>query len=863
MDLKRFLPQAVAIVLFALITAFFFSPLVFDGKRVRQGDITQFAGASKEIKDFREKTGEEALWTNSMFGGMPAYQISVQYPNNMMQYIQRGFMKIMPAPATFILLCMVGFYFLLLTFKVDPWLSIAGAIAFGLSSYFITLIPAGHNTKGFAIAYMAPVLMGVILTMRGRLLLGGAFTALALALEIYSNHLQITYYLMILVLLVGIGESIRLVKEKQVNYLFKAAGILVAAALLAVLPNITNLALTNEYGKASTRGQSEITLDDKEQKKTSGLPIEYATQWSYGKAETFTLLIPDFHGGASDAIDSYSPGATDDVDPQYKEYIGKGQAAYFGDVSFTSGPYYAGAIICFLFILGLFIVKDNIKWWLLAATVLAIMLAWGRHFMGFTEFFFYNVPGYNKFRAVSMILVVVQLTMPLLAMLAVREIVRNPGELKTQTGKRAFWISFALTGGIAFLVWIMPSTFVDTIRDRDVQGITRAVTEQGGGQDVVNDIVANLEIARLNIVSSDALRSFFFILLAAGLLYFYIRKPFGVLPLAGGLTLLVLIDMWGVGHRYISKDNYEKPKKNENAIALTEADKMILRDTSKHYRVANIATDTWQDGTTSFYHKSIGGYHGAKLKRVQELYEQVMAANLNQVGTALNMKQQMMERASKAPDSLRMMAQMQAQMQGDSVVDQTLSNLSAVNMLNTKYFIYNPAGGVLTNPHAAGNAWFVSEVKIVPDSDEELKAVKTFDPKKTAVVEKSFEAQLAGFKPQPDAKGTIRLLSYAPNHLVYESNSSVEQLAVFSEVYYEKGWKAFIDTKPVEHMRADFLLRALRVPSGRHTIEFKFEPDFYFTGEKIALAGSLMLLAFFAGAIFLDVRKRKNAKQAA
>lgn len=841
MNTKRYLPYAVAIVIFMIVTALFFAPVVFEGKRVNQGDVTHFNGVSKEIVDYRAKTGEEPLWTNSLFSGMPAYQISVLYPNNLVQYIQKTYLKIFPTPVAMILLCMVGFYFLLTTLKVDPWLAIAGAIAFGLSSYFIIIIPAGHNTQGFAIGYMAPVLMGVLITLRGRLFLGAAITAIALAMEIYSNHLQITYYLAMTIFVISIGEAIRLYKEGKMKYLLKAFGLLGIAAILAVLPNITNLMLTNEYGKESTRGQSEITVDAKEQTKTSGLPIEYATQWSYGIGETFTLLVPDFSGGASEPISSYNPKALDEVDGRFKESIG-GQSAYFGDVIFTSGPVYVGAIICFLFVLGLFIVKDKIKWWLLAATVLSIMLAWGRNFMGFTEFFFNHLPGYNKFRAVTMILVIAELTMPILAMLAVREIVVRAAEIKTQIKK--FYIAFAIVGGLSFLFYITPSSFVTPVSDTESSQIVSGVQKQGGTVQDSDQFISDLETARLAIVKSDALRSFFFILLAGGLLFFYIRKPFGVIPLALGLTLLMLVDMWGVSSRYISdekgKSNYEKPKKTENSFPQSAADQLILQDKALDYRVLNVATSTWQDASTSYWHKSIGGYHGAKLKRMQELYEQVMEGNVSAIQSGLQVST------------------------GDSIMREVLSHQSALNMLNTKYIIYNQEGGVLTNRFACGNAWFVPSIKMVANADEELAGVKSFSPRSTALIDKIFSGEIGEFKPKYDSTAVIVLKSYSPNDMKYNSTTASEQLAVFSEIYYEKGWNAYVDGKLTPHVRADFVLRAMKVPAGKHEIEFKFEPSAYYSGEKIAMAGSILLFLFVGGGIYMDRKKKKdNAKQAA
>jgi hypothetical protein len=505
-------------------------------------------------------------------------------------------------------------------------------------------------------------------------------------------------------------------------------------------------------------------------------------------------------------------------------------------VDFTSGPVYVGAIICFLFILGLFIVKDSIKWWLLAATILSILLAWGRNFMGLTEFFFDHIPGYNKFRSVTMILVIAELAMPILAMLTLRELVKNPAVIKSKM--KYFYISFALTGGIALLVYLTPGSFVSPVSDAESARILEDVQKNGGSPQIANEIQMNLENARLAIVQSDALRSFFLIFLAAGLLFLFIRKPFGMLPLAGGLTLLILIDMWGVSSRYISekKGDYEKATKTETEFEKTKADEMILQDPSPDYRVLNVAVQTWQDASTSYWHKSIGGYHGAKLKRMEELYEEVMEGNVRTVSSALQ----------KQPN--------------DSIMQQVLAHQPALNMMNTKYIIYNPEGGVLSNHSACGNAWFVHTINLVDNADEEMKKIKTFSPHSTAVVDKSFATEINGFTPKYDSTAKIELNSYAPNDLKYTSNTSSDQFAVFSEVYYDKGWNAYIDGKATPYVRADYLLRAMKVPAGKHEIEFKFEPSSYYTGEKIALAGSIALFLFIGGGIYLGRKKQKEAE---
>lgn len=836
---SKYIPYAVAVVLFVIITALFFKPLVIDGKLIRQGDIQHHEGMAKEIADFREKNNREPLWTNSMFGGMPAYQISVLYPSNYMNPLQKVISKItlIPFPVTAILLCMIGFYFLMITFKVDPWVSIAGAIAFGLTSYMITLVPAGHNSKMYAIAYMAPVVMGVLLTFRGRVWLGAGLTALALALEINANHLQITYYLLYVLLFIGIGENIRLILAKKWKELAIKDAVIGVAVMIAILPNIGNLWLTNEYGKYTTRGPSELTIDAAEHNKTKGLSIDYATQWCYTKSETMTLMVPDFMGGASEPIESYDPAALKKVDPIYKESIG-GQSAYFGDVIFTSGPYYVGAIICFLFVLAMFIVRDKIKWWLFAVTVLAIMLSWGHNFLGLTEFFFDYVPGYNKFRAVSMILVIVNLTLPILAMLALKELMDDPGRIKRDVKK--LYYAFGLTGGISLLIWVTPGSFVTTVNEDTEQRILAGVQQQGGTQEQAYDYMTELEIAREAIVKSDAGRSFLYILVAAVLLWFFVRKPFHTGILAGVLGLFITLDMWTASHRYIDESNYMKSKKKETTYPMTAADQVILQDKDPSYRVLNVAVDAWQDASTSYYHKSIGGYHGAKLKRIQELYEQVLS---QQISTLQN----------------SMRANLDGSPQGDSLIDLTLSQLGTINMFNTKYIIFNPDGGVLTNKSANGAAWFVDEVKLVPNADSEMVMVGRINTRTTAVVDKRFEEQLKGFVPKQDTNATIKLISHSPDKIEYESNSSVDQVAMFPEVYYPLGWNVTVDGQPSQYFCGDYIIRGMKVPAGKHKIVFEFHPDSYYTGEKVAMFGSILVFLALIGGIYMDIRSRKKS----
>lgn len=834
MNIKRYLPHIAAVCTFLLILIFFLNPVVFGGKQIKQHDVYEFSGGSKEIKDFREAhPGEEPLWTNAMFGGMPAYQISTLYPGNWIVDIQAGLLKIFATPVCALLLTMLGFYLLLISLQVNPWISIGAAVAFGLASYNIIILQAGHNTKAFAMAYMAPVLAGIFMTMRGKLLLGGAITAFALALEIASNHFQITYYLAILCLLIVAGEAFRLIRSKQIMELVKSSAVLIAAVGLAVLPNITNLYLTNEYGKETTRGRSELTIDaDGANKTEDGLSIAYATQWSYGIGESFTLLVPDFNGGASVPLDEYDKSAVKKADPRFRENIGYFRS-YFGSQPGTSGPVYVGAIFCFLFLLGLFIVKDSIKWWLLAATIISIAFSWGSNAPDLTEFLFHNFPGFNKFRAVSMILVIAGLTVPLLAALALRDIMKDP--LLLRNNMRSFWISFGVTGGLTLLIALTPTSFVTPVSDNEIAQIQDGYKKQNIPVEQSEEMITQLEIVRSAVVSSDAWRSFLFIFISAGLLYFYVRSPFNPLILAGVLLVLFTADMLTVGSRYLSqkKGHYEKRSSKSPVFVPSKSDELILQDKDPDYRVLNLSLDPWSDASTSYFHKSIGGYHGAKLKRIQELYEQAMRQDISDFSA----------RARTA--------------QSDSAIQQALAPQATLNMLNTRYIIAGEDGNVIRNNNACGNAWFVNSVRIVANADSEIVAVRNFNPRTTAIVDKRFEQQLNGWGFKSDSTASIRLISYAPNHLIYESNSVVEQLAVFSEIYYPSGWNAFVDGKPIEHFRADYVLRSMRIPAGKHTIEFKFEPAFYAKGNTIARVSSILLLLSLIGAIIVEVRKNR------
>lgn len=822
--LKEIAPYVAIIVIFILITLIYFHPLL-SGKKLNQGDIKNFKGMSKEIVDYREKTGEQTLWTNSMFGGMPAYQISVKYKSNLFKYIDDFFWLGLPRPANYVFLYFIGFFILMLVLRINPWLSLAGAIAFAFSSYFFIILEAGHNTKAHAIGYMAPVIAGIILTYRGKYILGGILTALFLALEIQANHPQITYYLAMVVVILGLFELYHSINEKRLTHFLKATGVLFLALFLAATTHFAYLWNTYEHGKKTIRGKSELTFN--KDNKTSGLDKDYATQWSYGIGETFSLMIPNIKGGATEALAS-NQDALEKVDNRFRKAIA-GQNHYWGNQPFTSGPVYAGAIVVFLFVLGLFIVKGRLKWILFTAVLLSILLSWGKNFMPLTDLFLDYLPGYNKFRAVSMILVIAELCIPVLAILALNEILKKPAVLKENRNK--FYIAFGLTGGLSLIFYLFPDAFFNFLSRQEIVQFNEYRKSAGPAQ--VNDFIENLEAARIAIFKSDAIRSFFYIAISAVLLWVYsmkkIKKEF-VIPI---FILLILTDMAFIVHRYINSDDYVRKTRMEVPYQPGRADKEILKDPALSYRVLNISLSTFNDASTSYFHKSIGGYHGAKLRRYQELIDYgiqpEMAAFIQRIND------------NPDPDN----------------VDKALRSSSVLNMLNTKYIIIDPSQRPLLNNYAMGNAWFVKDYVIVENADEEILGIESFDPENTAIINKEFTEYLKGYANGVDSNAQIKLVSYKPNELIYEFTSDKDQLVVFSEVFYRDGWKAFVDEKPTPHFRANYVLRAMVVPKGQHTIRFAFESEMYRTGEAVSLVASIILILLILGGVFFEIRKRR------
>jgi len=798
-------------VIFVALTLAYFTPLL-EGKKMEQSDVTHWKGMSKEIIDYRAKTGQEALWTNSMFGGMPAYQISVIYEGNLMRYVDQIFQLYLPHPAGLVFLYMIGFFLLLLVLGVDIWMAVAGAVAFAFSSYLFIIIEVGHVSKAHAIGYMAPVIAGIILTYRGKYLLGGALSALFLALELYTNHIQITYYLALVVLLLVISEFIFSLREKRLPGFVKASAVLAVAALLAVGPSFSSLWATYEYGKETIRGKSELTTE--KGNRTSGLDKDYATDWSYGIGETFSVLIPNARGGASSAklsenSASYKALVSNGIPEQTaKEYI-KGLPMYWGTQPSVAGPVYLGAIIMFLFVLAIFVVDKKYKWWLIAATILSVLLAWGRNFMPFTNFFLDYVPGYNKFRAVAMTLVIAEFCVPLFAILGLSK--AFSGEIDKKKMLKFLYYSFGITAGLSLLFAVGGSGFFSFIAPSDEQYKSY----------FPDWLISAMREDRASMLKSDAMRSFAFITLAAGLIWAVVSGKLKKQYAIAGLTLLFLVDGWAIDKRYLNNDSFVRKSVEATPFQPSQADIFIMKDVDPNFRVFNQTVNPFQDASTSYFHKSLGGYHGAKLRRYQEIIEHHLVKG----------------------------------------------NMSVFNMLNTKYFIMpdksnNNIPTMQINMQALGNAWFVNDVKMVNNADEELNALDSFIPEERAIVDKRFESMVKGHDVSRDSSATIKLTSYRPNELVYESNARKEQLAVFSEIYYAQGWNAYVDGKPAPYFRANYILRSMIVPAGKHNITFKFEPDAYYIGEKVSLASSILLLLAFAGSIgFLFVKKPKDQNQ--
>lgn len=818
--LKSIVPHAVAVLLFIVISLAYF-PSLLEGKKLKQHDILMHRGMSKEIADYRAKTGSEALWTNSMFGGMPAYQISVSYKNNIAQYLNGIIGLRLDPPAYFLFVSLLGFYILLCVLKLDPWLSFAGALAFGFSAYFFIIETAGHNSKAHAMSLMAPILAGVLLTFRGKYIIGGILTALFLALQLNANHLQISYYTFLIIIIFGIVEFYNTFKNKHLDSFFKASGSLTLALVIAIGINFSNLYLTYEYGKYSTRGKSELTNHAED--KTSGLDKSYIlNDYSYGISETFNLFIPNFLGGASGGAlttnsEVYKFFISQNYPPEQAKTYLKQMPLYWGDQRYTAGPVYIGAVVVFLFVLGLFAVKGPVKWWLVSATIFSIILAWGKNFQFVSDLFINYFPAYNKFRTVSMILVIAELTIPLLGILGLWKMFGNeiPNDKKLKYLRNATYIA----GGFALLFALLPGMFFNFSSSADA---SYKLPEQ---------MLDALRSDRKSLMQADAFRSLLFVLLSAGVIFAFVKNKLTLKVSCVAFSLLFLADLGFVGKRYLNSANFVSQHESAQPFSMSHADEIILQDKSQDYRVLNLATDPFNDASTSWFHKSIGGYHAAKMKRYQELIDFHLSKEIQEI--------EMLFRSKPTFQS----------------IDSLFSQLHVLDMLNTKYIIYNPEAAPLPNNKAYGNAWFCSKYQLVKNADEEILALKTIDPSKEAVIDQRFSQIINNINLKHDSAATINLASYEPNHITYKSTSINDQLAVFSEIYYEKGWNAYVDGKLTPHCRADYVLRAMVVPSGSHTIDFKFEPTTYAMGERISLISSILLVLLILGYLSVEGKK--------
>ncbi len=802
-------------ILFFIILAYAYMFPLLEGKDLATHDIQSHAGMSKELSDYREATGKEAIWTNSMFGGMPGYMISVIYSSNLLTFVQTKIMTLFH-PASMIILYLIGFYILLNSLKINRWLSIAGALAFGFSSYHLIILAAGHNSKAYAIGYLMIVIAGVLMAFRHNRTKGAILFSAGLSLEIMAGHPQITYYGSLALAVFGITELLSSIREKKVGGFLKTTGLLAAGALLALAVNFSYLYTSYEYSKKTIRGKSELTHNYENQ--TSGLDKDYAVQWSQGITETLTLLIPNFKGGSHSTnpdLNSESFKALQQNRVENPRQIINQVILYHGEKPFTAGPYYAGAIVLFLFVLGLFVVKGADKWWLVAATILSVVLAWGKYVMPLTSFLLDYLPLYNKFRAPEMTLTIALFTMPLLGFLALNRIFS--GQVEPTVFRKGLKWAFGITGGVTFLFAILPGMAGDFSAPFD-----RAYP------DWLLDAVHH---DRQSLLRADAFRSFIFITLAAGGLLLWQLKKIKAEMFFGGLAFLILADLWMVDKRYFNNDNFVTKREANAPFQATAADLEILKDTDLNYRVLPLQ-NPWADSRASYFHKNLGGYHAAKLRRYQEMIEHHFT-----------------------PEIEKMVNGLQSQQSEFEVFDQ----LNTLNMMNTRYIIYDLNSPPVRNPYASGNAWFVSQYEIVPDADAEIEALGELNPEIKAVIDKRFSDLVQGKNFTADLSALIRLTEYQPNKLVYQYNSATEQIAVFSEIYYHDGWRAFIDGEEKPHFRANYILRAMVLPAGNHTIEFRFDPDSYRFGNRVSLAGSLLLILLVLGYAIFEWRKTTKA----
>ena len=803
---QKALPHLVAVGLLIVISLAFFYPTL-QGKAIQQSDIVQYSGMAKERNDLRVSEKEESYWTNSAFVGMPTYQLGANYPYDFIKKIDKT-IRFLPRPADYLFLYFIGFYILLLAFKTDYRTAFLGAVAFGFSTYLIIILGVGHNAKAHAIGYFAPVLAGIVLVFNKKYLWGGLLTAFALALEINANHFQMTYYLMFLVLILGAFMFYKALQNKELKHFVRASVVLLSAVVLSLLSNATSLLATQEYAQWSTRGKSDLTISpDGSPKATTGLSKEYITEYSYGIAESLNLIVPRLFGGSNnealgESSQTYQFLVKQGVPPAQALQFANGLPTYWGNQPIVAAPAYIGAVVFFLFVLALFLLKGRIKWWLVAGSIISLLLSWGKNFNFLTDFMIEYFPLYNKFRAVSSIQVILELCVPLLAMLGLYQFSKN-----TQAeNKKPLRNSLYFCAGFVLILFVAKGFF-------DFIGATDALYEQYYGKDIVAMIVEE----RKALYTADVLRTTFFVLSTAIILWLFQYKKLPKVGMYGALLVLLLLDLGGVATRYVNSSSFVPAKQVAQPFQPTPADMKILKDDS-YFRVYEPEVGI-NGARTSYFHHSIGGYHAAKPKRLQELFDYQISKG----------------------------------------------NMDVLNMLNVKYVLLRNEEGLLQpmqNEDALGNAWFVEKIVTKSTDDQVMQYLSEFKPQKEAVaLSKDVSNALSSLSSVVDSTATITLKSYKPNKLVYETDNDNEGFAVFSEVYYPKGWKATIDGKPQDFYRVNYLLRGMVIPSGKHTIVFEFQPEVVAVGSKVSLVGNVLLLGWLIGGVVWQRKRcRENAK---
>ena len=834
--LKKCLPDAIVVALFAVISFAYFLVPVSQGKILFRHDSQAGVGMGQELTEYEQRTGEVTRWTNSLFSGMPTYQISPAYSStDGLSAVMAAYHLWLPDYVWFLFAYLLGFYILLRAFNFRQSLAALGSILWAFSSYFLIIIAAGHLWKVMALAYLPPMIAGVVLAYRGKYLWGFIVTAVFTAFEVKANHVQMTYYYLFIVLFMVVAYLVQAIREKRLQHFLKASGVLVAAALIGVAINISNLYHTWEYQKESMRGKSELTKANSANQTSSGLDRDYITQWSYGIDETLTLLVPDAKGGASAPL-SQNATAMAKANPEVQNMLPQLYEAvpqYFGTQPGTSGPVYVGAFVLFLFVLGLFIVKTPLKWALLAATILSILLSWGHNFMGFTNFFLDYVPMYAKFRTVASILVIAEFTIPLLAALALKRIVDEPTVLTKNM--KFVYASLALTAGVALVMALMPSMMGPFVSDQERQMLSGI---QGMTPDVQNMMLSSIATMRAAMVSADAWRSIIVIIIGVAMLLLFKAQKIKPLYLIVGISALCLIDLWQVDKRYLNDEMFVPKSERDTPQQATATDMEILKDKALSYRVLNFASGAFNENNTSYFHKSIGGYHPAKLRRYQEMIDKYIAPEMQAAMQAIGSKGGVM-----------------SEVDGRKL-------FPVLNMLNAKYFIVPLQGNATTsiqNPYAQGNGWFVDKLTYVADANAEYAEVGKIDVSHEAVADKKFEAVL-GQTAANDSTASVVLTKYEPNNMTYTVNSAKGGVVVFSEVYYP-GWSATIDGQPAELGRVNYILRALNVKAGKHEVVLDFHPSSISITETIAYTALAVLLLAICAALFVEWKKRKAANE--